>query len=158
MRDYAIYFITLLFGVAVFYAFNSIGSIDELAAAHGERVEQGHHHIDGGEACQRQIASKVNTAFLSLWAVCVLLFFSITVFSSGMGFVEVFVGGVEKANPYQAVGDELLVGVGQHSDGHDEHHKAHPRVAHSGPLVPLAGTSSSSGAASASSAPTWCWA
>lgn len=33
----------------------------------------------------RQIASKVNTAFLSLWAVCVLLFFSITVFSSGMG-------------------------------------------------------------------------
>lgn len=26
VRDYAIYFITLLFGVAVFYAFNSIGS------------------------------------------------------------------------------------------------------------------------------------
>ena len=40
----------------------------------------------------RQIASKVNTAFLSLWAVCVLLFFSITVFSSGMGMVDVFVG------------------------------------------------------------------
>ena len=26
VRDYAVYFITLLFGVAVFYAFNSIGS------------------------------------------------------------------------------------------------------------------------------------
>ena len=26
VRDYAIYFVTLLFGVAVFYAFNSIGS------------------------------------------------------------------------------------------------------------------------------------
>ena len=38
----------------------------------------------------------MNTAFLSLWAVCVLLFFSITVFSSGMGFVEVFVGGVRR--------------------------------------------------------------
>ena len=50
----------------------------------------------------RQIASKVNTAFLSLWAVCVLLFFSITVFSSGMGLVEVFVGGAERANPYSA--------------------------------------------------------
>lgn len=50
----------------------------------------------------RQIASKVNTAFLSLWAVCVLLFFSITVFSTGMGMVEVFVGGVEAANPYSA--------------------------------------------------------
>ncbi len=50
----------------------------------------------------RQIASKVNTAFLSLWAVCVLLFFSITVFSTGMGLVEVFVGGVERANPYSA--------------------------------------------------------
>ena len=47
----------------------------------------------------RQIASKVNTAFLSLWAVCVLLFFSITVFSSGMGLVEVFVGGAETGEP-----------------------------------------------------------
>lgn len=50
----------------------------------------------------RQISSKVNTAFLSLWAVCVLLFFSITVFSTGMGMVEVFVGGVEASNPYSA--------------------------------------------------------
>ncbi|MCI9494599.1 MAG: ABC transporter permease [Adlercreutzia mucosicola] len=62
----------------------------------------------------RQIASKVNTAFLSLWAVCVLLFFSITVFSSGMGFVEVFVGGVEKANPYSAT---LSAGVWYGPDG-----------------------------------------
>lgn len=33
----------------------------------------------------RQIASKVNTAFLSLWAVCVRLFFSITVILLGHG-------------------------------------------------------------------------
>ena len=50
----------------------------------------------------RQVASRVNTAFLSLWAICVLLFLSITVFSSGMGLVDVFVGGVERANPYSA--------------------------------------------------------
>lgn len=50
----------------------------------------------------RQVASKVNTAFLSLWAICVLLFFSITVFSSGLGLVDVFVGGTERANPYSA--------------------------------------------------------
>ena len=62
----------------------------------------------------RQIASKVNTAFLSLWTVCVLLFFSITVFSSGMGLVEVFVGGVEKANPYSAT---LSAGVWYGPDG-----------------------------------------
>lgn len=62
----------------------------------------------------RQIASKVNTAFLSLWAVCVLLFFSITVFSTGMGFVEVFVGGAEKANPYSA---SLGAGVWYGPDG-----------------------------------------
>ncbi|MEC4175270.1 ABC transporter permease [Adlercreutzia sp. R7] len=62
----------------------------------------------------RQIASKVNTAFLSLWAVCVLLFFSITVFSTGMGLVEVFVGGAEKANPYSA---SLDAGVWYGPDG-----------------------------------------
>lgn len=50
----------------------------------------------------RQIASRVNTAFISLWAVCVMLFFSITVFSVGMGLVEAFVGNIEEANPYSA--------------------------------------------------------
>lgn len=50
----------------------------------------------------RQIASRVNTAFVSLWAVCVMLFFSITVFSIGMGLVETFTHGIEEANPYSA--------------------------------------------------------
>lgn len=50
----------------------------------------------------RQIASRVNTAFLSLWAVCVMLFFSVTAFSVGMGLVQVFTGDIEKANPYSA--------------------------------------------------------
>lgn len=50
----------------------------------------------------RQIASKVNTAFVSLWMVCVLLFFAITTFSIGMGLISVFVGDIDGANPYDA--------------------------------------------------------
>lgn len=50
----------------------------------------------------RQISSKVNTAFLSLSLVCVMLFFSITVFSSGMGMVEAFTAGTEKGTQYDA--------------------------------------------------------
>ena len=50
----------------------------------------------------RQVASRINTAFLSLWAVCVLLFFSITTFSSGMGLVQVLAGDVEQAAPFGA--------------------------------------------------------
>lgn len=48
----------------------------------------------------RQIASKINTAFVSLWVVCVMLFFSITTFSCGMGLVEVFTANIDEANPY----------------------------------------------------------
>lgn len=50
----------------------------------------------------RQIASRVNTAFLSLWAVCVMVFFAVTVFSSGMGLLDVLVGDIFEANPYSA--------------------------------------------------------
>ncbi|MEG0758926.1 MAG: ABC transporter permease, partial [Raoultibacter sp.] len=50
----------------------------------------------------RQISSKVNTAFLSLSLVCVMLFFSITVFSCGMGMVESFTKGTEKGTQYDA--------------------------------------------------------
>lgn len=50
----------------------------------------------------RQIASRVNTAFLSLWAVCVLLFFSITTFSIGMGLVQIFTEQQEEGAPYDA--------------------------------------------------------
>lgn len=50
----------------------------------------------------RQVASKINTAFVSLSVVCVMLFFSITVFSCGMGMVEVFTSGVETGTRYDA--------------------------------------------------------
>lgn len=50
----------------------------------------------------RQIASKINTAFASLSVVCVMLFFSITVFSCGMGMVEAFTSGVDEGTRYDA--------------------------------------------------------
>lgn len=50
----------------------------------------------------RQIASKVSTATASLAVVCVMLFFSITVFSCGMGLVQVFTGDVEEATVFDA--------------------------------------------------------
>lgn len=50
----------------------------------------------------RQIASKVNTAFLSLSVVCVMLFFSLTVFSTGTGLVSVFTGDIERSTQFDA--------------------------------------------------------
>lgn len=50
----------------------------------------------------RQIASKVNTAFVSLSVVCVMLFFSLTVFSTGMGLARAFSGNIENGTLYDA--------------------------------------------------------
>lgn len=50
----------------------------------------------------RQITSKVNSSFASIWIVCVLLFFAITTFATGMALVDVFMKDVREANPYDA--------------------------------------------------------
>ena len=50
----------------------------------------------------RQIASKVNTSFASMWVVCVLLFFAITTFGTGMALANLFSGDIDRANPYDA--------------------------------------------------------
>lgn len=50
----------------------------------------------------RQIASRVNTAFLSLWVVCVMLFFAFTTFSCGLGLIDAFTKSIEETNPYDA--------------------------------------------------------
>ena len=44
----------------------------------------------------RQIATKVNTAFVSLWAVSILLFFSIVVFSTGFSLASVLSDQLEE--------------------------------------------------------------
>lgn len=50
----------------------------------------------------RQVASKVNTSFASMWIVSVLLFFAITTFATGMALVDAFVKDIDAANPYDA--------------------------------------------------------
>lgn len=50
----------------------------------------------------RQIASKINTASFSLGFVSIMLFFSITVFSCGMGMVDAFTGAVDEGTKYDA--------------------------------------------------------
>ena len=66
----------------------------------------------------RQIASKVNTAFVSLSVVCIMLFFSLTVFSTGMGLARAFSGNVEEGTLYDAT---LPANVSLNAGGiHDE--------------------------------------
>ncbi|HJJ00099.1 MAG TPA: FtsX-like permease family protein [Coriobacteriaceae bacterium] len=50
----------------------------------------------------RQVASKFNTSFVSIWVVCVLLFFAITTFATGLGLIDAFTGDIDEANPYDA--------------------------------------------------------
>ena len=50
----------------------------------------------------RQIATKVNTAFVSLWAVSVLLFFSIVVFSTGFSLASVLSDQLEENTQFDA--------------------------------------------------------
>ena len=50
----------------------------------------------------RQIASKVNTAFVSMSVVCVMLFFALTTASVGMGLLELFAGNIEQVTRYDA--------------------------------------------------------
>ena len=66
----------------------------------------------------RQIASKVNTAFVSLSVVCIMLFFSLTVFSTGMGLARAFSGNIEDGTVYDAT---LTANVYLNAGGvHDE--------------------------------------
>lgn len=66
----------------------------------------------------RQIASKVNMAFSSLSVVCIVLFFSLTVFSTGMGLARAFSGNIEDGTVYDAT---LTANVYLNAGGvHDE--------------------------------------
>ena len=50
----------------------------------------------------RQVAHKANTAFVSLWAVCVLLFIAITTFACGSGLASLYSGNMSESAPYDA--------------------------------------------------------
>ncbi|WP_080803711.1 FtsX-like permease family protein [Arabiibacter massiliensis] len=68
----------------------------------------------------RQIASKVNTAFVSLSVVCIMLFFSLTVFSTGMGLARAFSGNIENGTLYDAT---LTANVYLNTGGTDDAEK-----------------------------------
>ena len=65
----------------------------------------------------RQIASKVNTAFVSLSVVCIMLFFSLTVFSTGMGLARAFSGNVDRE--YQRGADEKAAAIAADAEAYD---------------------------------------
>ncbi len=50
----------------------------------------------------RQISSKINTAFASIAVVSIMLFFALTITSTGMGLVQLFVGDLENTTAYDA--------------------------------------------------------
>ena len=50
----------------------------------------------------RQVAHKANTAFVSLWAVCVLLFIAIATFACGSGLASIYSGDMSEPAPYDA--------------------------------------------------------
>lgn len=50
----------------------------------------------------RQVASRVNAACATLWAVCVILFFAITTFLCGMGLANIFSSNIEESTQYDA--------------------------------------------------------
>ena len=47
-----------------------------------------------------QVASRMNTAFASISVICVMLFFSLTIFACGNGLTSLFTGDIEKTAPY----------------------------------------------------------
>ncbi len=50
----------------------------------------------------RQVAHKANTAFVSLWTVCVLLFIAIATFACGSGLASLYSGDMSESAPYDA--------------------------------------------------------
>ena len=50
----------------------------------------------------RQITSRIQSAYVTLWAVCVILFFSITVFSTGLGLATIITGDIKESTLFDA--------------------------------------------------------
>lgn len=48
----------------------------------------------------RQVATRINTAFVSMWAISIILFFAMTIFSTGMGIASSLLGNADKLSPY----------------------------------------------------------
>ena len=100
MREVDVHFwaATALMIVGTFMFFWSVAGFAIFALTHAKGV-----YLRGIRMfTTRQIASKVNTAFVSMSVVCVMLFFALTTASVGMGLLELFAGNIEQVTRYDA--------------------------------------------------------
>lgn len=100
MRQIDIHFwiATILMVVGTFTFFWSVAGFTIFALTHTKGV-----YFKGIRMFTvRQIASKVNTAFVSMSVVTVMLFFALTTASIGMGLLELFAGNIDQVTRYDA--------------------------------------------------------
>ena len=100
MREIDVHFwvATALMLVGTFLFFWSVAGFAIVALTHAKGI-----YLKGIRMFTvRQIASKVNTAFVSMGTVCVMLFFALTTASIGMGLLELFAGNIEQVTRYDA--------------------------------------------------------
>ena len=89
---------TVLMVVGTFMFFWSVAGFAIFALTHAQGV-----YFKGIRMFTvRQIASKVNTAFVSMSVVCIMLFFALTTASIGMGLLELFAGNIDQVTRYDA--------------------------------------------------------
>ena len=89
---------TALMVVGTFMFFWSVAGFVIFALTHSKSV-----YLKGIRMFTvRQIASKVNTAFVSMSVVCIMLFFALTTASVGMGLLELFAGNIDQITRYDA--------------------------------------------------------
>ena len=98
MADEHFYAATILMLAGTFLFFFSVAGFAIFALTHAEGF-----YLKGIRPFTvRQIASKVNTAFVSMSVVCVMLFLALTTASVGMGLLELFTGNIEQTTRYDA--------------------------------------------------------
>jgi len=100
MREADVHFwaATALMLVGTFLFFWSVAGFAVFALTHAKGI-----YLKGIRMFTvRQIASKVNTAFVSMSVVCVMLFLALTTTSVGMGLLELFAGNIDQTTRYDA--------------------------------------------------------
>lgn len=65
----------------------------------------------------RQVTSRIQGAYVTLWAVCVILFFAITIFSTGLGLSSIFAGDIKENTLFdESVSVDYRGKVGEKND------------------------------------------
>lgn len=64
----------------------------------------------------KQISSKINTNFISMSVICLMLFVTITALCTGLGFKNALESGTKEANPYDA---SIYININEEDKCHD---------------------------------------